>query len=131
MINDKKDINLSIEEISLTSLTIEENDKDEEKIFRKNNIELLKHNSDNDLKVLELKYTDVVCTNKKISLELIGVFYVEGDITIEEIEEILNSSEANEIAYPLLSEATHIISFITSKTNVIPLILPPTLKKLD
>lgn len=126
MLSEDKEItlNLDLKDLKLTKLTVNQNN-DDEKYHRINNVELISFDKDNN--VFELKYTDNVVYNMKIHLEITALIELDDDvITDDELIELIKSDNADDLAFPLLSEASHIISFITSKVDSIPLIVPPT-----
>lgn len=118
-------LNLDLIDLKLTQLSVIQND-DNENYHRKNNVELISF--DKEKNIFELKYRDTVIYDAKIKLELIALIKLNNDgITKVELIELLNSGNADDLSFPILSEASHIISFITSKIDSIPLIVPPTL----
>lgn len=123
--NKEKKIGLELEYMRLTSLTVSDNNN--ETFSRKNKIELI--NFDQKKNTIELKYTDDLIHNTNIHLEIVAFLKVNGKIDKDDLLNIINSDKVDDLAYPLLSEATHIIAFITSKTDSIPLIIPPTFDK--
>lgn len=128
MSNENKEFNLDLKELRLTSLSVEEY-SGEKTTERNNEVELL--HFDENTKILELKYTDELISHTKINLELVALMEIEGDVTTKDIEEIMDSEEIEDFAYPLLTESSHIISFITSKAEAFPIIVPPTFKNFN
>lgn len=122
------EINLNLEYLRLTNLAVEEN-TDSVITTRKNKVELIKF--DNQGNLIELKYVDEFVGKVKINLELTAMMRIEGDISETFVKDLIASENADDLAFPLLTEASHIISFITSKTGVMPVILPPTLKNFN
>lgn len=123
------ELNLSIKDISMNSLYVEEN-KNKNDYTRENFIELVSFDDSN--KTFELKYTDKLVHNVIIRLELTAIMKADNEDLNEEIlNEIIKSDNVDDLAMPILNEATHIVSFITSKTNFMPMIVPPTFRKFN
>lgn len=120
----ESNLKFGIKEISLSALKVEVNN-DQSSLTRNNNIELLDFKKEDKVTIVKLKYTDHLIVEKSIYLELLAEYYIEGELTLGELKQILESKEINDIIYPILSEASHILSFITSKTSGLPLILSP------
>lgn len=124
--NQDMSMNLKLLDLRLESLSVRDKSA-EEKPGRRNHAEII--HFDEAEKVLQLKYKDKVIKNKVIYLELIGVLQVDADVSWDDIEKMLQSKRANDFVYPLLSESAHIISFVSSKTEMVPIILPPIMMR--
>lgn len=116
------DLNLNLQQLRMSHLSVKENTNQKDPV-RRNKLELV--NFFKEERVFEVKYTDKVIQNIDIDLELIGVIEIEDNVDQETIEELIQSEKAEDLALPLLNEAAHIISFITSKTDFMPMIVPP------
>lgn len=116
------DLNLNLQQLRMNHLSVKENTEQKDPV-RRNKLELV--NFFEQERIFEVKYTDKVIHNVDIHLELIGVIEIEDNVDRETIEELIQSDKAEDLALPLLNEASHIISFITSKTDFMPMIVPP------
>ncbi|MBY7144337.1 hypothetical protein KFZ56_15035 [Virgibacillus sp. NKC19-3] len=121
------ELSINLEDIKLVNLSTERK-KDGSKINRTNNIEILEWNKERNQIVVE--YTENITGALHLNLAIEAIFSVETekDVSATQMEEIVNKGEIDHLAYPLLTEATQITSFITGKVQGIPTIFPPVLE---
>ncbi|WP_373893617.1 hypothetical protein ACUL41_04240 [Virgibacillus natechei] len=121
------ELNLNLEDIKLVNLSTERK-KDGGKIDRANNIEILEFNKERNQ--IAVEYTENVTGALDLNLTIEAIFSVEAekDLSAAQLEEIVKKGDIDHLAYPLLTEATQITSFITGKVQGIPTIFPPVLE---
>src|SRR5699024_3645477 len=122
------DLNLELQSLSLTHLSVTDNLNDEESA-RENKVELMDINQQDG--TFELKYTDKLTHHMNIHLELTAIMHSDDNVDRETLEDIIQSDKVEDLALPLLNEASHIISFVTSKTDFMPMIVPPILGDMN
>lgn len=118
-------LKLNLEYIKLKSLTTKENTEKTQDVTRENSIEMTDWNIKG--KKFKLIYKDEIISDSILNLVLEASIEVENDLNEEDFKKLRESDNLKSLAHPLLAESSHIISFITSKTDFLPLIVPPML----
>lgn len=131
MNNDKqKTVQLHLSHIQLENLKYHLNEDDNSNTVRRTNTILnTRYELESNKYYIIIK--EIISGPVELSLELSGTYEVDSSATTkEDLEKVLeNTDKVEQICFPLLSESSAIIAFMTGKALGVPLIVPPVFQK--
>lgn len=128
--NTPQPVNVDVTILNIKLKQLEVKDQvDSDEFNRKNKLEVI--NIDKEKSTVEIKLTEDISGTFNIHLVLTGTYEVHPEDKEHDIDFDLFASgdSLDDLGFPLLSEASQIISIITGKIKTIPLIIPPIIEK--